>query len=252
MVPRSYLLCFALASLEAGYRTQARIATRTRAGPSTARSGGTIPTQTAVVEGLTGRFHLRMQFDQYLARRVGDSLAAGLRVRIQTAQVDSLQALSAAEGKLVMSDLRPMLVSEEVLSLLHGPRAEEAMRRLAYPYEKILPGAPLALYFEVYHLTYGADDRTHYTVEYEVYRRTEHGGLVGLFRGDEEQRTSTEAVYTGRSRKDDVFIMIDLGEGVEEGSEIVVTVRVTDETTEQQVGRFLRFEVLQEVLQPER
>ena len=58
----------------------------------------------------------------------------------------------------------------------------------------IVESDSVGLYFEVYHLAFGADDQTHFIVEYEVQRR-EAGGIVRLFR-DKMDKKGTIAYLT--------------------------------------------------------
>ena len=251
--PRRYLLAGYVRVYDRLYRSDT---TRSRGrvlGPKDVGPGQTVPTQSFAVPGLSGRFHLSMQFEQRLLR--GDAQAgSGPRVRLTTAQADSMTALPPASGGLAMSDLRPMLLPPRLVGkLAQGQALRKQTRPLAYPFEKILPGAPLALYFEAYHLGFGAEDRTRYTVEYDIYRRTEAGGLRGLFGGDDEQRTTTQATYNGSTSTTHEVIMLDLSEvEVEAGSELVVTVRVTDEVLGKTQERSVRFTVVEEIEQKPR
>jgi hypothetical protein len=105
---------------------------------------------------------------------------------------------------------------------------------------------PVALYFEVCHLGIGSNDRTRYTVEYEVYRETERGGPARLFEGDQEQRTATEATYESRDRTAREYVLLDLKKvPLGRSGEMTVTVRVTDEVTGQQVERAVGFAVVE-------
>ena len=210
--------------------------------------GGFLRPQTAAVKGDTALYHLALQWGQRPARiaektpgEEGRNVHTGRRTHLRTYKIDSLRALSARETRLEMSDLKPMRVPEE------EGRPVSALIEAAtpYPYADIDAGTPLLLRFEVYHLTWGPDDETRYTVEYEVQRRTERGGLRGLFQGDKEQRTSTQTTYTGQSRKVEEYILLDPSnfETDEEG-QITITVRVTDENTGQTQERVLSFDVL--------
>lgn len=110
-----------------------------------------------------------------------------------------------------------------------------------YPFRTLSPDTPLLLAFEVYHLTYGADDRTHYTVSYEVDGEAK-GGWTQLFRGADPQRTRTTMTRDGTSRRSDERILLDLSElDHDETQDVRVSVRVTDETTGRTVTRSLDF-----------
>jgi hypothetical protein len=104
----------------------------------------------------------------------------------------------------------------------------------------------LLLSFEVYHLTYGADDRTRYSVSYEAEGETKRG-WTELLRGTDTQRTSTEMTMEGTDRRTRETILLDLSEiERDEPQDVRVTVRVTDEVTGTTVSRDLDF-----VLQPQ-
>ncbi|GIV59979.1 MAG: hypothetical protein KatS3mg043_1068 [Rhodothermaceae bacterium] len=201
---------------------------------------GTIPVQTMIVQGDTGRYHLAFQWDQYLpAERARDRLRIGPRLKVGTASIDSLEALRADGQTLEMSDLKPVFTRRGVENFLN---LEDPAAASPYPFSVITPDIELALYFEVYHLTFGADDRVHYTIEYEIARSEQKGGLLRFLGGRDESRTSSRISNTGNDRTAREMILLDLSRW--EGSgELEVRVRVTDETTGQVVMRSMRFEV---------
>ena len=164
----------------------------------------------------------------------------GPLVKMSTRRFDSLRALPRDDSQLVMSDLRPMVLSGGA-DPQGGNFVEDAM---LYPFARIVPDASLLLYFEIYHLGLGRDGRGRYLIEYEVQRRTEGEGIRGLFGGADEQSTSTKTTYTTNTRSTEEFILLDLGEW-KTGREgrLNIIVRVTDETTGQQAERLISFEV---------
>jgi GWxTD domain-containing protein len=187
--------------------------------------------------------HLTMQWAQHQLWQRKDSTIAGLgpKRRFTLARADSLRPLRADERRLEMSDLKVLSLPDTALATLNAPN--EAAR--PYPFDAITPDTPLLLDFEVYHLTYGADDRTQYTVSYEVEGRTRRG-WTRLFRGQDTRSTSTTMTRSGMSRRTDELILLDLSE-IADGAEqdIRVTVRVRDEQAGTSVRRTLDF-----VLQP--
>ena len=230
-----YLLLVSLTQQTARYRT--RRATRWRRLVDVPHPGAVLAPQTLVTRGDTGRYHLALQWDAYLVYEnegPDGRIRIGPHLKTDTFRADSLKALPSAAGRLVMSDLKPLLAPDDLTAL------DEAR---PYPFRRIVLGMPLALYFEIYHLTFGADDRTHYTVAYEIFRRSEQGLLERLFTGDDTQRTTTQTSTTGRSRRTEEYILLDLSEEVQPGV-LVVTVRVTDEVTGQSTERSIRFEVI--------
>ena len=199
-------------------------------------SEAVIPAQTMTVHGDTGRYHLALQWDQYLARASeAEGVALGPKVKVGTARIDSLTALSADARVLEMSDLRPLFVHDLDAYLA----TEDPAAATPYPHPAAWAAMPLALYFEVYHLAFGPDDRTHYTVSYEVVRgEAERPGL--RLRRRARETTAAETEYSGTTRTVRDFILLDLS-GWEGRGEIEVRVRVTDDVTGRSVVRALPF-----------
>jgi hypothetical protein len=187
--------------------------------------------------------HLTMQWEQHRLWQEGDSAIAGLgpKRRFALARADSLRPLRADGTRLEVSDLKVLSLPDTAISAVADP-AEAAS---PYPFRTITPDTPLLLSFEAYHLTYGADDRTQYTVSYEVKGRTRRG-WTRLFRGQDTQRTQTTMTRSGTSRRSEELILLDLSEiEDQEAQDVRVAVTVTDEQTGASVTRSLDF-----VLQP--
>jgi len=203
----------------------------------------TIPARTFTTEqGDSGLYHVDLQWDQYLTqgRRADGSPIKGPRLKVATLQKDSLRALTGDERLLEMSDVRPMVLPEGSSGLIE----QEA---IPYPFEEVTPETALTLYFEAYHLPFGADDKTEYTVEYRVQRKTERGGLVRLFRGEDERSTTVSTTNQGTSRTAKEYILLDLAEwDVGTDTTLTVTVRVIDEESGQSVERDIDFRLVPE------
>jgi hypothetical protein len=136
-----------------------------------------------------------------------------------------------------MSDLKLLTVPQDATI-----PSEEAV---PYPFRRLEAGQPLALFFEIYHLVYNEDDRTRYTVSYQIERRQEQDGLSGLLGGDDREKTTTRTTNEGSSRRRKEYILLELGNLLDEKEgRLNVTVRVTDETSGQTVTRSLSFEVI--------
>ena len=197
-----------------------------------------IPVQSATVRGDTAAYHLALQWDAYM--RVGTEDRPGFSyVKTGTYQADSLRALNAAAGTLELSDPVPLYAA----GLKPGAPIRKDGTFLIKPYlsETITPQTPLALYFEVYHLVFGPDDQTHFTVEYEIARR--EGGVLTRYLGlRQDEKTAVSTTYTGPSRTAKEHIVLDLSEWSGSGP-LAITMRVTDETTGQRVERTLDFEL---------
>ena len=195
-----------------------------------------LPTQVMTARSDQDAYHLALQWDTYWTDgEPGDVSRLGPRLKIGSYRLDALRTLNDNPGRLEMSDLKPLLAFDAARPL---EGAEP------YPYAAIRPETPLALYFEVYHLTFGADDQAHYTVEYEVTRSEEKGGLLRFLGGDTDHQTTAQTRYTSDSRTAHEYIMLDLSAWQGEG-QLGITVRVTDETTGQQIERSVAFEVQQ-------
>ncbi len=194
-----------------------------------------LPVKSLVVHGDTATYHLALQWDQQWTRadeKQPDALVPGARLKLKTQRLDTLHALRNQGRTLEMSDLKPLLQSQE------GPAEPDS----PYPYAYLTPATPLALYFELYHLTYGTDDQTHYTIEYEVARSKKKGGLLRLPGRRDDQRTAAQTSYTGASRTAREYIALDLSAWQGRGS-VDITIRAIDETTGAQVARTITFEM---------
>lgn len=197
----------------------------------------TIDPQTHAMSTASDTFHVAAQWDEFLARRSkadGRSVQLGRRLKRNAFRADSIPALNADEAVLEISDLKPLLMPE-------NGSVTELETQPPYPFDAITPRTPLALYFEVYHLAFGEDDRTRYTIEYDIVQTMERQGIAQLFRNDDVQRTATRSEYAGASRTTEEYIVIDLSEWKERDGTLSVVVRVTDETTGRQAERSIDF-----------
>lgn len=193
------------------------------------------------VEAASDPFHLAVQWDRYNASGSEQPRPMGARTGRRTMRIDSLRALSSDPQQLEMSDLRPMVVSGDQAISETNP-TEMAT---PYPFSTLSTEASLLLYFEVYHLGFNAEEQTEYEIAYEVAREGEDDGFLGLFGGEEMHRTETTSTYTGNSRRTSEVILLDWSD-VASGSAqpVTITVRVTDETSGQDVERSIDFQVV--------
>ena len=182
-------------------------------------------------------FHLSLQWDQHKTRSKNGE-AFGSVLRRYTERHDSLTALESDPDSLEMSDLRPLNAPEG-----SPASALQSGEVIPHPVRRIREDTPLVIGFEVYHLNADSEGRTRYAVSYEVERQTEQGGgFLGLFGGNERERTATSTTYRGDSQSEEEYILLDpedLSQRTE--GEVRVTVRVTDETTGQTVERSISF-----------
>lgn len=199
-----------------------------------------LPPQTFSMVTSDSLFHLAMQWDQYAVREAGGNIQAGSVLRRRTERRDTLSALNDDPETLEMSDLKLLTVPDE--KAITALTSDEA---IPYPFERIRAEAPLALAFQVYHLGANERDRSRYTVSYRVHQKTDDGGFLGLFGGDDEKETTTTATYDGDSQRTDESIVLNLDDFVDDGAgSIEITVSVTDRVTGQQVERSISIETV--------
>ncbi|MXW83810.1 MAG: GWxTD domain-containing protein [Rhodothermaceae bacterium] len=170
----------------------------------------TIPVQTIRVTGDTGLYHLALQWDQYGI----NAEELGPRLQVTSRRIDSLRSLDASGFALEMSDLKPIVYTESGAPM-------------PWPHNWVTPDMRFGLDFEIYHLTYGAQDATSYTVTYEV--------------APERRRTSSTSVeYEGQSRMEGIEVAVDIGRRT---GKIQIRVRVRDEVSGLEVSRLLNVEM---------
>lgn len=236
------VLSFDAVHYDTGYQTASNANRRHVLSQERLSSGSIFISPPVSISSRNDPFHLGLQWSLYGTDPVEGGVQIGSRARLATARSDSLQALDASGSELEMSDVKILLAQGD------GASAENAV---PYPFSTIGPDTPLLIYFELYHLTFDGDDRTRYTVAYEVEGRRQRG-WTRLFRGDATQRTGTEAEYRGTSRTTDELIYLDVAELQQEQTQDVrVTVRVTDEVTGTSVERTTTFEMLGTDAQPQ-
>ncbi|MFB6274369.1 MAG: hypothetical protein ABEL51_15915 [Salinibacter sp.] len=112
-----------------------------------------------------------------------------------------------------------------------------------YPFSTLDSEGQISIYFELYNLALGENDRSKYTVEYEVVRPEEDGGVFfGLFGGDGRTRTRTTVTHQGDRSRTEEFIQIDFDEQEDVGKgQLSVNVRVTDKITGRTSHRSISF-----------
>ena len=212
---------------QADYRTRSWMTNRYA--PNKEELAGRAYVHTRTLHGDTARYHLHLQWELY-------DRSSDRRRGVNVFKADSLDALNPDPARLEMSDLMPSLDLDP--ERLEAPDSSGLAIR-PYPLPNVAFGTVLALYFEAYHLTFGPDDLTHYTVEFEIARR-EKGGLWRLFRPKEE-RTAVATSYTGASRTASEYVIVDLIEE-DKASHLKVTVRIIDDVTGQRVERSIEFD----------
>lgn len=240
-LPEGYYITASVRQLTSDYRTRSTNRHRAVVDHADSTPMGILEPKTYTVRGDTGLYHLSVQWDAYATKGGADlgSIQLGRRLKFTAQRHDSLTALRSDPSRLEMSDLKPLLLTDT-----DEPLARQLEEAPAYPFAEVTPEAPLALYFEVYHLSFNDRGRAEYTVEYDVKRRTKREGLASLFRGDEEQRTATRTTHEADSRTVQEHIVLDLSEFEDPTGDLTVTVRITDEATGRDVERSIDFEVV--------
>ena len=155
---------------------------------------------TLTVREESGALDVAIQWDQYVAVLLPDSIALGPRARVAVVRTDAPAPL-CAEG-LEVSDLRPLRTAD----------------REPYPYDRVEAGDPISVYFEVYGLSsFGG----RFTVEYEVTQR-QRGSI---FRRDREETSGGRLVSRVQDGRAEEYLILDTS-GWGEADEVDVTVRV--------------------------
>ena len=224
---------------DAAYRTRSRFIDRYV--PAAAEQEGAAYVHTHALRSDTAEYHLHLQWDLY-DRGPGsdtDTLYVNRRLGTNVFKADSLRALNPDPARLEMSDLLPSLDGDP--QRLEMPDGAGLVVK-PYPLPNVTFGTSPALYFEVYHLTFDADDLTRYTVEYEIERR-ERGGVWRLFQSS-KGRTTAALSYTGTARTAREYVVVDLTEADRAGR-LKVTVRVTDTVSGQHVERAIEFDFVE-------
>jgi len=191
------------------------------------------------LNGTNAPYHLAVQWDQFVSLPSSKhDLGANTRrtVRWRT----NIPPLDVNPDRLTMSDLKPMVLPSE------PPPADIEQAAFIHPYEGLSTAATLLLVFEIYDLKTGRDNRTQWTVEYEMARKVEKGFLARLFGSNYEvERTATSTSFSGSTRQTREAIVLDLsGRRAVEPGELTVTVRVTDGLARQTVERDIQFQLV--------
>ena len=146
----------------------------------------------------------------------GDSLRLGAALKMRTASVDSIVRLNR-QGALDMSDLRPLVEDPSTGSLT------------VYPWASLPLAQPLTLQFDIYNLTYGAEDATHYSIAYRI-------------TSGEANRRSVTSRYTGQERNANESVTLDWT-AMSNAGHIDIEVQLVDEVTGSSVKRSIAFQL---------
>ncbi len=140
------------------------------------------------------------------------------------------------EKRLPDFDARALAISDLLPAYRIAPRAETDtptradFRIVPNPYLRFATTEPVHLYFELYHLTFGADDLTRYTLEFTLSPLEEGQTLLGLLdRNRDEAALTIKMEQEGSQTSPVETIEIDVSD-VAPGR-YALTVRATDEHT---------------------
>ena len=180
--------------------------------------------------------HFALQWDQYAQGTGGMGTA-----RRSVYRLDSLRALSNDASTLEMSDLQVTFVPP-------SPQTASLDDLQVNPFRYLGPDQGFGVYFEVYNLLFGDEDKTDYRVEYTFRKRTEDGGWIRLRDGEDVLTTGTGAVYSGDARRTREFVVVEPEQlsGVDGTRQLEFLVRVTDLTSSATVQRSVRFDYVSE------
>lgn len=214
----SSTLIASAALLDGGYRRR-RTQTERLALTMPEVADAVLPPQTMAVPlgpvAEAGPPRVRLQWDQHDA--------TGRLLRRAVRRLDELQPLNADPAHLEMSDLRPVFWSAD------APVPDDPTEALPYPFDGLTSHTALALVFDVYHLTYGADDRTCTRVSYEVEQ-------------DDQRLAAGTAQRTDPTRRVRDVVVIE-PQAWRGARHVLLRIRVQDCVSGEQAARTLAFEV---------
>jgi len=192
----------------------------------------------AATDGDDAPYHVGVQWNGHLLGDVPDPApltmeSAGPLTSLTQHRIDSLRTLDPSGTTLEMSDLKPLRFDD--------PTADPATAP-PYPYATLGPDTPVAVYFELYHLTVPDGEKARYTIAYELVRREDRGLLARTFTEATPERSVTTLAQESDRPRTSELILIDWQDTWEAGT-VELTVRVSDEATGATKERTLRFEI---------
>jgi hypothetical protein len=220
-IPETYLIMGTVVPMDANYVPMGRDQHRNMVTVERGGTGLTMPPQYRIASDQE-IFHVAVQWDLYAMFPEEDrrSIPLGPLVKRHVFKADTIEALRTDE--LEMSDLKPVHYPAGAMMDLD----EEIARTAAgYPYDRVSADMPIALYFEIYNLRYGANDQARYSVEYEVARPA---GFDVLGRARSGERTTARTTYTADESRTSQLIIPDT-EAWRAGGLLEIVVRVRDE-----------------------
>ena len=237
--PEASLVTFSAVRYDSTYRRAATLSRRVRIPAAAVEDGRAVVSPPVSLPPSRHVAHVALQWDHYALRARGDAMTAGARRHMAVARADTLAPLRAS-GSLEMSDLRVLTTPDTTATV-----PTQLAQAVPYPFGAIGRSTPLLLGFELYHLAFDADDRTRYTVTYEVeaqQRRT----WTRPFSRRAVAWTATATTASGARRRTHERILLDLSRLDPDATRTVrITVRVADAVTGATADRSVTFEVAQ-------
>lgn len=216
-------------------RTASRTTHLDTVSAQTTSTDAPVPLSPLLLRGEADAHRVNLEWIQY---SIGTDGQKGPLVHRTERELGAQPALS--QSGLEMSDLRLLSVPPDGPIL---PSSEVAARRRTIPFDRIEADRRIALNFHVYRLTFGAEDRTRYTVKQTAEYEREADGISGLFGGTDQQVTSTSSTYEGSKRHTVETLLLDLNklQTLNDAVPVTLTVTVTDEITGRSVERDIEF-----------
>jgi GWxTD domain-containing protein len=191
-----------------------------------------------VVDRSTDLLHVGLQWKQYDVQETrGGDVIAGTIIGETRVMIDSIRTLPNDPSRLLMSDLRLIRVIDGEPMV---PTSDEQARRRTIATQHLTPGETVLINYDVYNLRFSDDDQTRYSVDLQLQRTADRGGIRGWFGGQEESATATRSEYRGTTTRSDEYLTIDVPE-VDRRTTVQVRVKVTDEVTGDTMQRTLDF-----------
>lgn len=184
-------------------------------------------TRTVILGEATGPYHVHLQWKSTPA-----SPQDVPQVSVYKSGV--LDAIDSDQRFLQMSDLIPTTRSQ----FSWDAQLPSLDTINPYPLPVITPDTQLGVYFELYHLTFGDEDKTHYQIAYE----TEAKHPKSFLRRQRTTRTTFQHKGGGTSRTESIHLALDLRHLVG-AEEVTLRVVATDQTSGHQQERTLTLAV---------
>jgi len=134
----------------------------------------------------------------------------------------------------------------EMSDLIVGNDISADLRLTDYPFpvipaDQFIKTERITVYFELYHLTAGADNRAYYTVSYQIDKVGEGGILQRIIQKPDDKSVTVTIPFDSRSRTAKESLIIDISNL--ESARYELTVKINDTTSLQEKVRKTQFEI---------